>query len=593
MSTRIVLDGSRAEQAASFQRRSSNSSSSSGSGGSSVSKPAIPPKPKLTLTTETASKLLSHTKSIDHQAYSYDDIISSLKERLKSSQEHEDDENNQSSLLDEIYAEIEEKQHHVQVTSNIVKPSPVLDVNNSSKNVKHDNSSNYSSSSSYSCSSTYSSNTPPLPTVPPPPLTNAKDEIEAAVAEFKRISMSLEEEIEMEIRNKLMTDIKLKRKESKESEKNVSITSQNESSRGGSEKKQDDDTLSNLSTVEYLEPILFSKTGLGKTQLDNRSLHKLLSSNNNNVNHQTSLSHRFNLNIDSLFISPAKLKSYIIKASPNGHSSHGGSSSVTGSSMSQASNSISSSVSSTSNRQSLTNLLKSNKITSTLKMIKNRHSTSMSTTASSTPSTIESMPASPALSNPISIHNLFTSNDSTGIPNKYNTVKASKRNHLRRQTAIVSFTSSSSSTTSSSNPTIEISQPKLISQTFDLSKQNLIDVKKNERGTEASMEYGNDENNMVDGNNNNFSLHYSSYSSFSSASDSGSASPSVRKTTSISESSSAKDQTGVNANDRNDDCIPDDKCDDEAKNQDSSFDDGTLMPISLISSSRLIMTCSF
>lgn len=111
----------------------------------------------------------------------YDRMVSSLKQRLGV-----DSAKQPLSLLEEIYAEIEDKH---------AKSSLLKTINNEYSSYSSSNSSAYSSYSSYSSSSSSGVEPPPpLPNVPPPPLGGAS---------------SLQQEIEREICSKLDGPFKL------------------------------------------------------------------------------------------------------------------------------------------------------------------------------------------------------------------------------------------------------------------------------------------------------------------------------------------------------------------------------------------------
>jgi hypothetical protein len=752
-----------------------------------ATKPALPPKPKLTLNTEPTSKSISHvqnnSKTISNnseenqvsqeQVMNYNNIINSLKEKIKqaavqrqevlndqdansvgssspntkksidtscsSGTSDEETTNNQAnnnmvSLLDEIYAEIEENKHilgnNKQSISQSLLKTLHLDVSKTTKdrqNVpissgtkttsRQDSSSNYStsSSSSYSCSSsTYSSSSiiashilalqsnqskrdratshvPPLPSVPPPPLATTSNQTsidsESSDRSFKRISLSLEEEIEMEIRNKLnistkdenstnnknslisdqvnsesAKDLVIRRTKSVEllSEPNDKLdtgTDHHENNNANNEiDNEDDDDFddehdereidvadqslkfgNDAAGDVYLEPIdvapSLNLNAYNSSKLTDKLMSRLLKDalhvgqeGNRDMDSKTttrsysSTQNKFK-NIESLFMSPSKLKSYLIKtsalASPHSSASKTNPISSTGSA-SLSSSSLSAvtplpacsnwnlsttiketatkrridfSGTGTLNRHSLSYLLKTNKITSTIRMIKSRNSTNSaasSPTSSSTthgasmihqlfsnqhnsqPTALHASSIPPAPPLPESLNftqspppppppiptSIFSVNSTshvsfmTGISSasgrssmcsiqsgnsssnmsgvgasayKKKTSSNSKREQLRRQTTIVQNALVSTNVTKNASA-IQISQPRLISQTFDMSKQNLIEIKPTTEQCESnSGEEQKSQNVLCSVSNAAIQMQYSSYSSFSSsASDTGS-----------------------------------------------------------------------
>lgn len=316
----------------------------------SIAKPALPPKPKISL----AEKLDSKSSSLctnESNFSNFNLIISSLKEKLNENLLNSPNsmlDSNDFSLLDEIYAEIEDKHLLTSCKSKTTNPQSSCSCSTSST---CSSCSSYSSSSSHNSDIQHSTckSPPPLPSVPPPPInqTSSSD---------NRLSLSLEEEIEIEIRAKLNKDLFIRRPnptETKLEENLVISNSEPESS-----------APAPILEPEYLEPILLQenkKQNCSETKLSEKSLSKLL------------------LNSKETVLSPSKLKSYSSKA------------------------------------PSLSYLLKSNKLTSTLRLIR---------TKSSAQNQLVPTPTSPI----------------------------------------------------SADITKEISRPTLISQTFDLSKQNLIEI---------------------------------------------------------------------------------------------------------------------
>jgi len=284
-------------------------------------KPIVPPKPKL--------------NSI-HDKANYNRIISNLKEKmLNLSNNNNDDLNNQATfnLLDEIYAEIEDKQLKLTIKE---KQKPIINnkyycASQSCSSSSYTSASSSHSSSNQSCTCCYSSSSliytpPPLPSMPPPPLTptnstklksrsssraststpdtclplatgantNAVASIDSIVTEEEEEeeaiskSLSLEEEIEMEIRNKFSVLLK-KSAETDFIEPEESIEDQINNNDKTHENEQDIET-------DYLEPV------------------NLISSSNNNNNKETKIITNQTSQIKSIsaILSPSyRLKSYI------------------------------------------------------------------------------------------------------------------------------------------------------------------------------------------------------------------------------------------------------------------------------------------
>ena len=198
-------------------------------------KPALPPKPKLNNTTQSNHNHVSlelDDNNLNNFLYkqNYNSIVNSLKQKLNhhhthlssfsssSSSSSSSNTTNTISLLDEIYAEIEDKQIKSTLLSNYASSTS-------------SNSSTYCSSCASSSSNqddlilTSKNNSPiltnvaivesppPLPSVPPPPLlspiyntpnplincnhSNDNDE-SPIIAQIKTNDLSLEQEIELE-----------------------------------------------------------------------------------------------------------------------------------------------------------------------------------------------------------------------------------------------------------------------------------------------------------------------------------------------------------------------------------------------------------
>ena len=104
------------------------------------------------------------------------------------------------SLLEEIYAEIEDKHAKSSLLKTLTAATTAQTTTDYSNSNSSSSSSNYSSYSSYSSASSSSIEQPPprLPDVPPPPLSNQVNPL-----------MSLQQEIEREISTKLDTPFNL------------------------------------------------------------------------------------------------------------------------------------------------------------------------------------------------------------------------------------------------------------------------------------------------------------------------------------------------------------------------------------------------
>ncbi|CAF0717117.1 unnamed protein product [Brachionus calyciflorus] len=363
-------------------------------------KPALPPKPKLSLA-ETKTLLINDTsKTSFEENKNFNLLLNSLREKfsishesnsssmtfsnLTSSQINSDmtelkslnqvDTINDFSLLDEIYAEIEDK-NLFQKTKNLKTVQSPCSCSNSSQ------SSQYSCSSCSYPSSECTESRPPLPTVPPPSLDSNETD--------KRTSLSLEEEIVLEIRSKLLNQEFLLSK---------TTPKKNENNEENSDRVEDKPSeCVPILEPEYLEPILVHKS--------EKKLNDKISTN------QTS--HKFSSN--QFILSPSKIKSYLTKSPKSTNSDP------------------------TIQTKTFSYLIKkSNKLTSTLKL--------MRTKSNSIPS--QSIYSQPVDETPVAIHG-----------------------------SSLNLTSMQSS--------VEISRPTLISQTFDLTKQNLIEIKNDENSHEA------------------------------------------------------------------------------------------------------------
>jgi hypothetical protein len=370
------------------------------------SKPAVPPKPKLIFNSNLAKKYELHrAPSI--------------------------------SLLDEIYAEIEDKQ----AKSNLLLLSTQASANTKTW-------CNSSTSCSSSCSS---SSAPPLPSVPPPPLMNESEQPCA-------LALSLEQEIEIEMRQKLNASEFLlnSTKKSVDPDDSQSPIDSNENEQELDESSSSDsdfDEFDPTEECEYLEPIkmavqaiqdnafhsatstpistetmkkrsLFSakKSGQLKLKLDKKQAKQTDSSSQNHMD--KFLSSLASKTTNLLSKSQSKLNTFSLEI----HNSTTASSTR----LKQKTQPDVASPSGENASRKLNSLLKSsgNKITSTLRLIKAR---SASTSAH------------------VTSHSLFHQPQSLNL----------------------SLTSSSGGETGAS---IEISEPRLISQTFDMNRQNLIEI---------------------------------------------------------------------------------------------------------------------
>ena len=630
-------------------------------------KPALPPKPKLSLT-ETTSKLLlnnqintiNHFKNIQNsndlkdstmntgsksdnfnkttsstaeletadsnslelKLGNYNNIINSLKEKIKNRNvltnctnvieltkkpieisnrmndiNNNDDKQQQTaevgSLLDEIYAEIEEK--HIK-TSNLTrnddlnvqfsKAKPIQNtsnpnVNNFSNSTKNNSNSQFCSSSvcssynssssshshSCSCSSSSSSscsnyaasnissnpkenkNPPPLPSVPPPPLmssnvssqlasfssascsssdfhsassSNSRAKLssveinDANLVEPFNQSMSLEEEIELEIRSKLNKEFLLKKvdtpSEADEANKNARIEANendvNNRTSNYNDSNDDEET-------DYLEPILLAESKqtqnislnastvsasstkaspAPKATLNDKNMGKILNSFNNNpptfiLNQTRTVSMNYSSpnayqsvetyastspvsthssSSTTFSLSPSKLKSYLLKANSSKNSQSISKDTSQKSVSPSPTTSSATTTSSSHNRTSLSYLFNaSNKITSTLRLIRTRSSTH----SQIIPASVEVMPYKPSgADSPCKCSPNLAKNELNSSIN-------SRSKNYECSPLKTNNSSFASSTNLNANNYIRISRPTLISQTFDLSKQNLIEIK--------------------------------------------------------------------------------------------------------------------
>jgi hypothetical protein len=432
-----------------------------------------------------------------------------------------DDHSGGGSLLDEIYAEIEEK-------SNI--------------KIKKNNSSQFKTRNhSYSSSTTTTTNTdtneccslPPLPTVPPPPLSTTTT---AAVTDdftSNTCPLTLEEEIQLEIQTKLCDKEFFLTKETTpppfskskplhtllvNEDLHSEVNKNNETECGG----DDDDDEDDDDETEYLEPIILQQPSKPKvlsspvkSLLNEKSLNKLLnkfqaynlqsnflsirhrggvgvgvgdacaatppstldislpqtmhtpsplrkqqshyasithlsstpsspspsSSTSTTTTSNSTTSNAHTHHSSSFSLSPSKLKSYILKASSSASSSRNNK--VSGLTYSSPppppppplhSSTTSRSSSSSHARTSFNYLVNaSNRLTSTLRLIRTKSSTN---TSSYSPS----------------------------------------HHHYNNSNSEFTCAWSTSPPPLTSNNTTSISKPTLISQTFDMSKQNLIEI---------------------------------------------------------------------------------------------------------------------
>lgn len=373
------------------------------------SKPALPPKPKLSSLAETPSASNSDQNSTNSdEIKNFNLILNSLKQKLKFQLPNPSAEINSTStpkpasnmtendlsLLDEIYAEIEDK--------NMLKPAATtIDSSQSCSSY-----SSNSSSSSDSSLSSISTSPPPLPNVPPPPLStkdyDSIDRVSLSSLHKNRASLSLEEEIEIEIRAKLDKEFLFLKKPS-ENPKDESDLNKNEVVE--SIKNELDNELNSSSIrlePEYLEPVLLGckKTSNKSTE---KNLSKLLNTSNQN---------------QSFLLSPSKLKSFLTK--PPHVQTQGTDGSNTKALMSY--------------------LIKTS--TSTLRLMRTKST----------------------------INNTVLNDQKSTLPDCKPTKKCAKLsvNKRRQTTTCVQMSQTNTS---------QISRPTLISQTFDLTNQNMIEIK--------------------------------------------------------------------------------------------------------------------
>ena len=572
-------------------------------------------------TSSTAELEAADSNSLELKLGNYNSIINSLKEKIKNRNvltnctnvieltkkpieisnrmndiNNNDDKQQQTaevgSLLDEIYAEIEEK--HIK-TSNLTrnddlnvqfsKAKPIQNtsnpnLNNFSNSTKNNNSnsqfcsssvcSSYNSSSSShshscSCSSSSSSscsnyaasnvssnpkenkNPPPLPSVPPPPLMSSNVSSQLASfssascsstdfhsasnsrAKFSSVeindtnlvepfnqSMSLEEEIELEIRSKLNKEFLLKKvdKPSEADEANstqIELNNENDvNNRTNNYNDSNDDE-----ETDYLEPILLAESKqtqnisfnistmsasstktspAPKATLNDKNMDKILNSFNNNpptfiLNQNRTVSMNYSSpnayqsvetyastspvsthssSSTTFSLSPSKLKSYLLKANSSKNSQLISKDNSQKSVSPSPTTSSSTTTSSSHNRTSLSYLFNaSNKITSTLRLIRTRSSTH----SQIIPASVEVMPYKPSgADSPCKYSPNLAKNELNSSIN-------SRSKNYESSPLKTNSSNFTSNTNLNSNNYIRISRPTLISQTFDLSKQNLIEIK--------------------------------------------------------------------------------------------------------------------
>jgi hypothetical protein len=300
-----------------------------------------------------------------------------------------------TSLLDEIYAEIEEKSN--------LKNKQTLASNSCCT-------SSYSSSNSSSNSCTCSREeaaaaaAPALPTVPPPPLSNT--------------SLTFEEEIEQEIRTKLC-------------DTHFHLTTKEPLLVFDDSALQDDDATaaaaaahsSDSEQTEYLEPkmcIVVRPEPAKKSATNEKNLKNLL------INFQSSTPKTNSNNCSFSRLSPSKLKSYLLlkaAVSPNNTPQQSSS------------------------------------------KVKDKHFTGGSSTVSSRSSSQSHSHARQSLNYLVTASSRFTSTTLKLIRTKSSTNNT--------------FNNNNTNNSSNEQSISKISAPTLISQTFDLSKQNLIQLHNN------------------------------------------------------------------------------------------------------------------
>ncbi|RNA20255.1 hypothetical protein BpHYR1_035577 [Brachionus plicatilis] len=261
---------------------------------SNATKPALPPKPKLALAES------KHPAPEPTNSDNYNALINSLREKLNinvsGSVSHSslalsalssssdiaglksfnlDQNMSDLSLLDEIYAEIEDKYLFQKAKS--ANPKAIQ----SSCSCSHS-----SQSSQSSCSCSYTSepvaDRPPLPSVPPPNLVSCH-------SDDKRMSLSLEEEIALEIRAKLNQEYLVSKKVEARTERREDKMEQSV------ESAPDTPVLE----PEYLEPISLGKPD---KKMNEKKTNKVMS---NPGSPKTN---------SDFILSPSKLKSYLIKS---------------------------------------------------------------------------------------------------------------------------------------------------------------------------------------------------------------------------------------------------------------------------------------
>jgi hypothetical protein len=446
-------------------------------------KPLVPPKPKLLVTSSAApadtnsSECSNSCDTQMNKSLNYNSIIASLKEKMSKAYEQTDDqlENEFSfSLLDEIYAEIEDKQ-----IKSSIKPIETV-IQEKSLPIKYCASLSCSSSSYTSASSAHSTNScicyskrdsvlitapPPLPSMPPPPLTPAptptsqrpKSRSSSVLSRHSAVlsePLSLEQEIEMEIRNKFClllksspeTDLDSPMRETADITNLDSIADQLNDFKEDELISNGDDMLE----TDYLEPINLVNSNYVEKQSSNR---KTEATGNAQSSYMLSPSYR----LKSYF--QAKLKENSISMDKN-------------------------------SRTSLNYLIKqSNKISSTLKFIRTKSTSNEQAESTDTSSASSTHTA----------QNLIET-----------TLNSFKRQQNKKRSTSSNSQHTTHSAASQPSAAVCISGPTLISQTFDLKNKNLIEIVQ-------SVETNNNNNNSNMEDNESFST-TSSFSSSSTSS---------------------------------------------------------------------------
>ena len=569
------------------------------------SKPTLPPKPKpkpnLALTETTSKLFLNNVRTTPNQvparpSVDYEDIISSLKAKIqarKNSYTNNTNNNNTflvetytllgknavpiaakvdhpvqdnvahestdgaRSLLDEIYAEIEEKCHvHLKADGKAATTQFPCSRNSTGNDCCCSSTSSYESSNSSSNSCTCP--TPPLPAHPPPPLSLAEQSSPPT-------PLSLQEEIQREIlRSNLSMDTQFLVSPATPSVLSMSAARHSDSLLVEDVESDDDDdddrnhhrlhrhhhhhhnnkNNSNHSRpdecqeeeeeeeeTEYLEPILLQPPPKHPNHhyhphetLSDKRLDQLLH------NMATTTIPTSKKASSSFSLSPSKPKSYLLSSSSAASSNKVHSLALSLPQEEQHSSSLT-----TQNSYSVKKPASHTVYGEARSSSRSSSRTSQSTTAARASLSYLANAASSRFTSTLRLIRTKSSSSSSSNANSYSPQAATsggqKDKQQLHQAVDSSFTSAWAMSTAS------IGTPTLISQTFDLTKQNLIDISGNEQRCQKEAESRREaENASSDDDDDSFDEKSSVCLSSSSVSGSSGSSPMA----SFSSSSSAK-----------------------------------------------------